>query len=49
MVGKAFPEFFETVVSHQVADDFDEMVYELPKEDFEDLKLLMKQSKPALR
>ena len=49
MVGREFPEFFETVVSHHVSDDFDEKVYDLDEDDYEDLKLLMKQSKPSLR
>lgn len=49
MVGNTFPEFFETVVSHYVSDDFDEKVYDLPKQSYEDLKLLMRQSKPSLR
>jgi hypothetical protein len=49
MVGKAFPEFFETVVSHHVSDTFDEDIYDLPKNDFNNLMLLMKQSKPSLR
>lgn len=49
MVGKDFPEFFETVVSHHVSADFDEKVYDLGESAYEDLKLLMKQSKPSLR
>jgi len=49
MVGAEFPEFFETVVSHHVSTDFDAKVYDLPEEDYSDLKLLMKQSKPSLR
>jgi len=49
MVGRDFPEFFETVVSHSVSEDFDEKVYDLGKDAYEDLKLLMKQSKPSLR
>lgn len=49
MVGRDFPEFFETVVSHRVSDDFDEKVYDLGEDTYEDLKLLMKQSKPSLR
>jgi hypothetical protein len=49
MVGNAFPEFFETVVSHYVSEDFDKKVYELPKQKYEDLKLLIKQAKPSLR
>jgi len=49
MVGKEFPEFFETVVSHSVSADFDERIYDLAEEDLEDLRLLMKQSKPSLR
>jgi hypothetical protein len=49
MVGRDFPEFFETVVSHHVSEDFDEKVYELGQDTYEDLKLLMKQSKPSLR
>lgn len=49
MVGEAFPEFFETVISHSVSDDFDEKVYDLEKEAFDDLKVYMKQSKPSLR
>lgn len=49
MVGKAFPEFFETVVSHYVSDDFDEKIYDLGKDKIEDLRILMNQSKPSLR
>ena len=49
MVGEAFPEFFETVVSHHVSDKFDEEVYKLGKEKFEAINTLMKQSKPSLR
>ena len=49
MVGKTFPEFFETVVSHHVSADFDEKIYNLGEGAFEDLCLLMKQSKPSLR
>jgi hypothetical protein len=50
MVGKEFPEFFETVISHHVSEDFDEKIYKkLSKEELEDLRLLMKQSKPSLR
>lgn len=49
MVGNAFPEFFETVVHHHVSADFDEKVYDLGEDTLEDLRLLMKQSKPSLR
>ncbi len=49
MVGKEFPEFFETVKYHTVDADFDEKVYTLGEGAYEDLKLLMKQSKPSLR
>jgi hypothetical protein len=49
MVKGDFPEFFETVVSHHVSADFDEKVYDLGEGAFEDIKLLMKQSKPSLR
>lgn len=49
MVGAEFPEFFETVVSHRVSDTFDEDIYDLGEDTVEDLKLLMKQSKPSLR
>lgn len=49
MAGKVFPEFFETVVSHHVSDTFDEDIYDLPKKDYANLMLLMKQSKPSLR
>lgn len=49
MVGDTFPEFFETVVSHHVSADFDEKIYDLDEGTFEDLQLLMKQSKPSLR
>ena len=49
MVGMEFPEFFETHVSHHVSDDFDEKIYDLGEETVEDLRLLMKQSKPSLR
>lgn len=49
MVGHAFPEFFETVISHHVSDDFDEKIFKLSKEKREDLMLYMKQSKPSLR
>lgn len=49
MVGRDFPEFFETVVSHHVSDDFDEKIYDLGEETVDDLRLLMKQSKPSLR
>ncbi len=49
MVGQAFPEFFETVVSHSVSADFDEKIYKLGEGAVEDLKVLMKQSKPSLR
>ena len=49
MVGEEFPEFFETVVSHHVSTDFDEKVYDIGEEKLEDLRLLMKQSKPSLR
>ncbi len=49
MVGQTFPEFFETVVSHSVSSDFDEKIYDLGLGAVEDLKLLMKQSKPSLR
>ncbi len=49
MVKGDFPEFFETVVSHHVSDDFDEKVYDLGESAFEDIRLLMKQSKPSLR
>lgn len=48
MVGMDFPEFFETHVYHHVSDDFDEKVYDHDI-DLEDLRLLMKQSKPSLR
>ena len=48
MVGMDFPEFFETHVYHHVSDDFDEKVYDADI-DLEDLRLLMKQSKPSLR
>ena len=48
MVGMDFPEFFETHVYHYVSDDFDEKVYDADI-DLEDLRLLMKQSKPSLR
>ena len=49
MVGMDFPEFFETHVYHHVSEDFDEKVYDLGEESLEDLRLLMKQSKPSLR
>ena len=49
MVGKQFPEFFETVVSHHVSENFDEKIYALGEDALEDLRLLMKQSKPSLR
>lgn len=49
MVGMDFPEFFETHVYHHVSDDFDEKVYDLGEEKLDDLRLLMKQSKPSLR
>jgi len=49
MVGKAFPEFFETVKSHHVSADFDEQIYKLGKDKVEDLQVYMKQSKPSLR
>lgn len=49
MVGKAFPEFFETVVSHSVAEDFDKKIYDLGEYVFENLQVYMTQSKPSLR
>ena len=49
MVGMEFPDFFETHVSHHVSADFDEKIYNLGEEKVEDLRLLMKQSKPSLR
>jgi len=49
MVGEQFPEFFETVVSHYVADNFDEEIYKLGKRKFAEITTLVKQSKPSIR
>ena len=49
MVGETFPEFFETVISHHVSADFDEKIHTLGENAIDDIKLLMKQSKPSLR
>jgi ERCC4-related helicase len=49
MVGKAFPEFFETEISYHVTENFDELKYSLSKPDKEDLETFVKQAKPSLR
>jgi hypothetical protein len=49
MVGEAFPEFFETQVSHKVCEDFDKKIYALGPEIVEQLRVYMRQSKPSLR
>ena len=50
MVGKDFPEFFETVESHYVSENFDQEIFEvLDKEEIDNLKMFMKQKKPSLR
>ena len=49
MVGDQFPEFFQTVVSHKVSDDFDEKIYKLGKHKVDDLRMVMIQAKPSIR
>lgn len=49
LVGDKFGEFFETTVSVETSEKFDEKMYELGEDGLADLRTYAKQKKPSLR
>lgn len=49
LLGDRFGDFFETITNRKVCEDFDKKLFDLDPDVREDVKLLTKQAKPALR
>ena len=49
LLGDRFSDFFETITSRKVCEDFDKKLFDLDPDVREDVKELAKQAKPALR